>query len=52
MCLQKDEDDKEFDFGSYDHEAPMPLTRTSRVTFLYYDLLMHVFCLFFVCKCW
>lgn len=43
--LQKDEDDKELDFGSYDHEAPMPLTLTSRVTFLNYDSLMHIFLL-------
>ncbi|XP_074343830.1 dual specificity protein phosphatase PHS1-like [Apium graveolens] len=37
-AFQKDEDDKEIDFGSYDYEAPMPLTRTSRVLYMLGDI--------------
>ncbi|KAK1360032.1 Dual specificity protein phosphatase PHS1 [Heracleum sosnowskyi] len=37
-AFQKDEDDKESDVGSYDHEAPMPLTVTSRVLYMLGDI--------------
>ncbi|KAL1812632.1 hypothetical protein ACET3Z_022697 [Daucus carota] len=37
-AFQKDEEDKEYDFGSYDHEAPLPLTLTSRVLYMLGDI--------------
>lgn len=32
--MQKEDEEKEIDLGSDEHEAPLPLTVTSRVSFL------------------
>lgn len=34
--MQKEEDDKEFDLASEEHDAPSPLTVTSRVSLITY----------------
>lgn len=36
--MQKEDEEKEIDFGSDEHEAPLPLTVTSRVLYMLGDI--------------